>query len=78
MPPEIDDTGEIVFEDLPRPGQRIVEPAAPEWSGPVFGLGRLPEVVRRMGHVFRLRREEVVSRGGERTHVRVIYRRDDD
>jgi hypothetical protein len=75
---DIEDTGEIVFEDTPRPGQQTVEPAPPEWRGAVFGLGRLPEVVQRMGHLFRLRRREVVSRSGERTHLRLTYRRDDE
>ena len=78
MDKNIEDTGEIVFEDGPDAGQRTVEPAPAELSGAVLGLGRLPDVVQRMGRLFRLRRREIVSRGGERTHVRLTYRRDDD
>jgi hypothetical protein len=74
MGAEIEDTGEIVFEDS---GEARVEPVPPELRAALLGLGRLPKVMRRMGHLFRLRRQEVVSRSGERTHVRLTYRRED-
>jgi hypothetical protein len=73
---DIEDTGEILFEDDPEPGHQTVQAAPVEWTGAVFGLRRLPEIVDRMGRRFRLRRTEVVSRSGERTHIRVVYRPD--
>ena len=33
-----------------------------------------PRWVKKLGHWFRLRRSEVVSRSGERTHNRVTYK----
>ncbi len=33
-----------------------------------------PRFIRIMGRIFRLWRREVVSRGGERTHLRLTYR----
>jgi len=73
MVTEIEDTGEILFEDG---DQSSVEPLPPELQGAVVGLGRLPKVLLRMGRLFHLRRQEIVSRSGERTHVRLTYQRD--
>jgi hypothetical protein len=74
MARDIEDTGEIVFEDGPSLEERTVE-AAPERLGLASGIGRFPNVLRHMGRMFRLHREEIVSRSGERTHVRLTYRR---
>jgi hypothetical protein len=72
MGSNIEDTGEIVFEDGPT--QPRVEPAPGEWELE-NGAGASPTFVRRMGRLFRLHREEIVSRAGERTHFRLTYRR---
>jgi hypothetical protein len=70
----IEDTGEIVFEDGPSLEERTVEPAPETW-GLATGRAGFPDLLRHMGRMFRLHREEIVSRGGERTHVRLTYRR---
>ena len=77
MGSDIEDTGELVFEDGPTLQERSVEAAPGEW-GLAAGVGRFPRIVHRMGRLFRLHREEIVSRGGERTHFRLTYRRVDD
>jgi hypothetical protein len=72
MSKDIEDTGEIVFEDGPT--ERSVEAAPREWELE-NGAGESPTLVRRMGRLFQLHREEIVSRSGERTHFRLTYRR---
>ena len=69
---DIEDSGEIVFEDGPT--GRTVE-AAPETWGLTTGAGKSPTFISRMGRLFRLHREEIVSRSGEPTHFRMTYRR---
>jgi hypothetical protein len=80
MGSDIEDTGEILFEDGPT--ERHAEAAPREWelenSGLTTGARRYPTFIRRVGRLFRLQREEIVSRGGERTHFRLTYRRVND
>jgi hypothetical protein len=72
MARDIEDTGEILFEDGLT--DLSVEAAPREWDLE-NGARHSPPLVRRMGKLFRLHREEIVSRSGERTHFRLTYRR---
>ena len=76
MASDIEDTGEIVFEEGQDGERRMIEPAPPSWSGDT-GFGSFPDVVKRMGRFFRLHRKELVSHNGERTYLRLTYRRYD-
>jgi hypothetical protein len=64
MAGESEEPVEVVFEN----GGREVEYASEE------GARRLSSRLLRRGHLFRLRRREVVARSGERTHLRITYK----
>jgi hypothetical protein len=64
MAGESEEPVEVVFEN----GGREVEHASEE------GAWRLSSRLLRRGHLFRLSRREVVSRSGERTHLRITYK----
>jgi hypothetical protein len=66
MASDTDELVEVVYES--GGGREITHETEPDRPG------GFPSIVVRAGRVFRLVREEIVSRGGELTHLRILYR----